>query len=56
MDNFIPNKQHLRQVLFYLFNIKKWTGESNKWVVEACGEHCQIADSGLEDLKIMIST
>jgi len=34
MDNFIPNKHHLREVLLYLFNIKKSATESNILFVE----------------------
>jgi [histone H3]-lysine36 N-dimethyltransferase SETMAR len=39
MDNFVPNKQHLREVLLYLFNVKKSAAESYRLLCEAYGEH-----------------
>ena len=54
MDHFVPNKQNLREVLLYLFNIEKSTAESNRLFVEAYDNNTsseRLAYSGLEDLK-----
>ena len=39
MDYFIPNKQHLLEVLLYLFNIEKSATKSNELLVKAYGNN-----------------
>lgn len=39
MENFVPSKQHLREILLYCFNIKKSAAEAHQLLVDAYGEH-----------------
>ncbi|KYM99711.1 Pleiotropic regulator 1 [Cyphomyrmex costatus] len=39
MSNFVPKKEHLREVLLFCFNLKKSAAESHRLLVEAYGEH-----------------
>ena len=39
MSDFIPEKSHLREVLLFLFNIKKTSAESCRMLVEAYGHN-----------------
>ena len=39
MLNFVPTKQHLRQVLLHYFILKKTAAESHCLLVEAYSEH-----------------
>ena len=39
MSDFIPEKRHLREVLLFLFNIKKTSAESCRMLVEAYGHN-----------------
>ena len=39
MSDFIPEKRHLLEVLIFLFNIKKTSGESCRMLVEAYGHN-----------------
>ena len=38
MSNFEPNKHHLRELLIYFFNLKKFAAEAHRLLVEARGE------------------
>ena len=38
MSSFKPNKRHLRELLIYLFNLKKSAAETNRLLVETYGE------------------
>ena len=38
MSSFEPNKRHLRELLIYLFNLKKCAAEAHRLLVEAYGE------------------
>lgn len=40
MSNYVPTKQHLREVLLYLFNLKKNASEAHRLVSEAYPEYC----------------
>lgn len=39
MENFIPTKQHLRELLLYFYKIKKNAAESHRLLVNAYGDH-----------------
>lgn len=39
MANFVPKKQHLREVLLHYFLLKKSAAETHRLLVEAYGEH-----------------
>ena len=39
MSDFIPEKKHLREVLLFLFNIKKTSAESCRMLVESYGHN-----------------
>ena len=38
MPSFEPNKRHLRELLIYFFNLKKYAAEAHRLLVEAYGE------------------
>ena len=38
MSSFEPNKRHLRELLIYLFNLKKSAAEAHRLLVETYGE------------------
>ena len=38
MSSFEPNKPHLRELLIYFFNLKKFAAEAHRLLVERCGE------------------
>jgi len=37
MSSFEPNKRHLRELLIYLFNLKKSAVEAHRLLIEAYG-------------------
>lgn len=39
MSNYVPTKQHLREVLLYYYNSKKSAAESHRLLLEAYGKH-----------------
>lgn len=39
MSIFVPNKQHLREVLFFCFKLKKHTAEPRRLFEKAYREH-----------------
>jgi len=39
MSSFVPNKQHLRGVLLYFFNLKKSAAEAHRLLTEAYPEY-----------------
>lgn len=39
MSNFVPSKEHLRNVLLFLFHSKKSAAEGHKIIVETYGDH-----------------
>ena len=38
MSKFEPSKRHLREILVYFFNLKKFAAEAHQLLVEAYGE------------------
>ena len=38
MSSFEPNKRHLRKLLIYFFNLKKFAAEAHRLLVETYGE------------------
>lgn len=39
MTSFVPNKRHLREILLFMFNLRKNAAYAHKMLVEAYGEH-----------------
>jgi len=38
MSSFEPNKHHLRELLIYYFNLKKYAAEAHRLLVETYGD------------------
>ena len=38
MSSIEPNKRHLRELFIYFFNLKKFAAETNRLLLETCGE------------------
>ena len=47
MSSFESNKRHLRELLIYFFNLKKYTTEAHRLLVEAYG------DAALSEKSVM---
>lgn len=42
MSTFEPNKYHLREALFFCFNLKKRAADGHQMLCETCGEHAPL--------------